>query len=96
MGNTVHVAKSTFLGVCPYRFWPVLVARNCVNLHLFIDIIHDCCNHMIPLVHLKQVYTNILRVYNCNTALKHNNVKTGLASYFIMYHPRKQQSVIFT
>ena len=40
-----------------YRFWPVPGATNCVNLHFFIDIIHDCCYHMIPLVHLKQVNT---------------------------------------
>ena len=41
--------------LCPgehYRFWPVLGARHWVNLHLFIDIIHDFCNYMIPLVHL--------------------------------------------
>ena len=30
---------------------------NCVNLHLFIDSIHDCCIHMIPLVHFKQINT---------------------------------------
>ena len=58
-----------------YRFWPAPGARNCFNLHLFIDIIHDCCNHMTPLVHLKQLNTNIL-IHNCNTALKHKNVKT--------------------
>ena len=40
-----------------YRFWPVPGSRNCINLHLFIDINNDCCNHMIPLVHLKQVNT---------------------------------------
>ena len=28
------------------RVFFVLGARNCVNFHLFIDIIHDCCNHM--------------------------------------------------
>ena len=39
-------------------FWPVPGARNCVNVHLFIDIIHDCCNHMRTLVHLKQFNTN--------------------------------------
>ena len=36
----------------------VLGARNCVNLHLLIDIIHDCCNHTRPLVHLKQFNTH--------------------------------------
>ena len=41
-----------------YRFWPVPVARNYVYLHLLIDIIHDCCSHMIPLVPLKQINTN--------------------------------------
>ena len=39
------------------RFCPVPGARNCVNLHLFIDFIHYCCNHKAPLVHLKQVNT---------------------------------------
>ena len=39
------------------RVYFVLGARYCVNLHLFIDIIHDYCTHMIPLVHLKQVDT---------------------------------------
>ena len=27
-----------------YRFWHVPCARNCVYLHLFIDIIHGCCS----------------------------------------------------
>ena len=34
-----------------FRFCPVQCARNCINLHLFIDVIHYCCNHMTPLVH---------------------------------------------
>ena len=59
-----------------YRFCPVPGARNCVSLHLFIDIIHDCCSHIIPLVHLKQINTppqkntQKILIYNCNTALK--------------------------
>ena len=60
--------------------WPV--ARNCeFKFHLFIDIIHDCCNHLTPSVHLKQVYTKNL-IYNYNTTLKHKNVKPGLATHF--------------
>ena len=65
------------------RFCPVPGARNCVNLHLFIDFIHYYCNHMAPFVHLKRVNTKNL-IYNCNTALKHKNVKTGLATHFTM------------
>ena len=42
--------------------------------------------------HLKQVNAK----YNCNRALKHKNVKTGLATHLILYHTIKQQSVIFT
>ena len=78
--------------VCPgehYRFWPVPGARN---LHLFIDIIHDCCSHMIPLVHLKKINSKTVLIYN--TALKNKKVRTGLATHFIQLHPRKQQSVI--
>ena len=33
-----------------FRFCPVPGARNCVNLHLFIDIIHNCCSQMTPLM----------------------------------------------
>ena len=54
----LRVCYSGILGSVPgehYRFWPVSGARNCVNLHLFIDFIHYCCNHMIPFVHLKKV-----------------------------------------
>ena len=36
---------------------------------------------MTPLVHLKQVNTKIL-IYNRKTTLKHQNVKTGLATHF--------------
>ena len=36
------------------RVYFVLGARYCVNLHLFIDIIHDYCNYTLHLVHLKQ------------------------------------------
>ena len=64
-----------------FRFCPVPGARNCVNLHLLIDFIHNCCNQMTPLVHLKQVNTKIL-IYNRKTTLKHQNVKTGLATHF--------------
>ena len=68
--------------VCPgehYRFWPVPGARN---LHLFIDIIHDCCSHMIPLVHLKKINSSkTVLIYN--TALKNKKVRTGLATHFI-------------
>ena len=50
---------------------------------------------MRSLVHVKQVNTQKYLIYNCNTALKHKNFKTGLkiAIYFIQYHPIKQQSV---
>ena len=41
---------------------------------------------MRPLVHFKQVKTK--------TAIQ-QIVTTGLATHFIQYHPRKQQSVIF-
>ena len=51
---------------------------------------------MRSLVHLKQVKTKINLIYNCNTALKHKNVKIGLGTHFIQNHPIKQQSVIFT
>ena len=69
-----------------YRFWHVPGARNCVYLHLFIDIINDCCSPIIPLVHLKQIYTkNFLFI----TAMQ-------LATHFIRYHPRKHQPLIFT
>ena len=78
-----------------YRSWPVPGPRNCVYLHLFIGNSYDCCNHMRPLVHLKQVNTKKNLIYNCNTALKHKNVKTGLGTHFIQYHPIKHQSVIF-
>ena len=47
------------------------------------------------LVHVKQVNTKNL-IYNCKTALIHKHVKTGLATHFIQYHQRKQQSMIFT
>ena len=81
------------------RTWMIDSAgsRNCINLHLFIDINNDCCNHKIPLVHLKQVNTKKF-TYNCNTALKHKNAETGLTctTLFIQYPPRKQQSVIST
>ena len=60
----MNAAKNMFfsgdLGFVPgerVRFCPGPGARNCVNLHLFIDIIHTCCNQMTPLVHLKQVNT---------------------------------------
>ena len=43
-----------------YRFGPVPGARNCWNLHLITDIIHDCCNPMTLLVHLKQVKKEII------------------------------------
>ena len=36
-----------------FQFCSVPGARNCIKFHLFIDIIHDCCNHMTPLVHFK-------------------------------------------
>ena len=37
---------------------------------------------MRPLIHLKQVNTK----YNCNTAMKHKNAKTGHATHIIQYH----------
>ena len=48
--------------------------------------ITDHCYNMIPKI----------RTHNCNTALKHKNVRTGLATHLIRYHLRKQQSVILT
>ena len=42
----------------------------------------------------KDTHKNL--IYNCKTALKNKNVKTGIATHFIPYHPIKQQSVIFT
>ena len=49
-----------------------------------------------PLVHIKQVDTKKILIYYCNTTLKQNkNVKTGLATHFIQYHLRKQQSAMF-
>ena len=36
-------------------------------MHLFIDIIHDCCSHMIPLLHLSKLTQKIL-IHNCNAA----------------------------
>ena len=102
MRSIYHVAKSIFFSGKfgsvsgeRFRFCPLQGVRDCVNLHLFIDFIHDCCNHTTPLFHLQQVNTKIL-IYNCYTALKHKNFKTGLATHFIQYNPRKQQSVMFT
>ena len=43
-----------------FRFCPVQGARNCINLHLFIDVIHYCCNHMTPLVHFTTMSKFIL------------------------------------
>ena len=48
------------------------------------------------LVHLKQVDTKKNLIYYCNTTLKQKKkVKTGLATHFIQYHLRKQQSAMF-
>ena len=100
--ETIHVAKNIFSEIfltvpCEhYQFWPVPGPRNCVNLHLFIGITYDSCNHMRPLVNLKRANTKENIIYNCNTAVKHKNVKTGLGTHFIQYHTIKQQSVIFT
>ena len=78
-----------------YRFWPFPDARICVNLDLFIGIIHDSCSHMTPLVYLKKINTTN-PIYNCNYALKHKNVRTVLATHFIRYNSRKHQPVTLT
>ena len=62
--NISHVAKSIFFSENfgfitgeRIRFCPVPGARNCVNLHLIIHIIHDCCNNTTPFIYLNQVNT---------------------------------------
>ena len=76
-----------------FRFCPVPGARNWVNFHLFVDIIHDCCSHMSSLVHLKRVNTKISNLY-----LKYNfeTQKCQIRARYPFYHRRKQQSVTFT
>ena len=76
-----RVYFSGIFGTVPgerYWFWPVPDARNCVNVHLFIGIIYNCCNHMRPLVHLKQVNTE----YNCNTTLKQKKCQYRARAYY--------------
>ena len=76
-----------------FRICPDPGARNCVNLHLFVDIIDDFCKHITPLIHLMQVITKNL-IYNCNTALKHKMSKPG--SIPISPSDKKQQSLFLT
>ena len=62
----------------PNLYWFILL------IILFIDIIHDGCNPLVYLVIWKQSTQNIL-IYNCNTALKHKNAKTRLATIGVIY-----------